>query len=146
MKKLLLYIVDRLLGTTYFNPKATLLDAVMDQNKRQVKRLIKKGADLEVTSLKDKTPLILAAVTDQFRIANILLDAGANPFAVSMFGWTAGYAAQTSRLARGPEYKALQIFKDKLRHKNYPVPGPEKDEIEAMVAEGNWPPKNWDIQ
>lgn len=146
MKKLLFYIIDRLLGTTLFNPDATLITAVMDQNKRQVKRLIRNGADLEVSNQKETTPLILAAKTDQFRIAEILLNAGANPFAVSLFGWTVGYAAQTSRLIRGPEFKALQRVTAKIQECGYPMPGPDKPEIEKMVEQGNWPPKEWDIR
>lgn len=121
--------------------EATLYDAVMHQSSRLVTKLIKAGADLEAADHKGQTALIFAATTDQFRIANKLLDAGANPFAVSDFGWTAGYAAQTSRLIRGPEFKALQVFKEKMRDCGYPLPGPDKPEIKEMVKQGKWPPK-----
>lgn len=124
----------------------TLIDAVMIADADEVQRLIAARAPLEQANHKGETPLIIAAKTDQFRIAESLLAAGANPFAVSQFGWTTGYAAQTSRLVRGPEFEAKARVEAQLKARGYPVPGPDKPEIKEMVAAGNWPPRDWAAQ
>lgn len=121
----------------------SLVDAVMNESDSRVAALIEQGAPLEETDHKGQTALIIAAKTDQFRIAEDLLAAGANPFAASTFGWTAGYAAQTSQLQRGPEFEALQRFTAALVQRGYPMPGPDKAEIKSMVQEGTWPPPEW---
>lgn len=121
----------------------TLIEAVYERDKARVIELASSGAALEERDLEGQTPLVLAASTDQFEIAEVLLDAGADPFAASQFGWTAGYAAQTTNLQRGPEFEAMQRVSQRLRARGYPVPGPDKQEIKQMVAEGNWPPAEW---
>ena len=121
----------------------SLIEAVRFEDADQVEALIRSGAPLEEKDKKGQTPLILAAKTDQYEIAERLLGAGANVFAVSDFGWTAGYAAQTSNLAGGPEFDALQRFKVQLEQRGYPVPGPDKPDIKRMAEEGNWPPREW---
>lgn len=124
----------------------TLIDAVMERDRPRVGELIAAGAQLEAVDLEGQTALVLAAKTDQFTIAEDLLKAGANPFAASQFGWTAGYAVQTSRIARGPEFEARARVAALLEQRGYPVPGPDKPEIKQMVAEGNWPPREWGVR
>ncbi len=118
-----------------------LVDAVMMEDSSRVEQLIAEGAPLEEADHKGQTALIIAAKTDQFEIAELLLNAGADPFAVSQFGWTAGYAVQTSKLQRGPEFDARERVARLLEERGYPVPGPDKPDIKKMVASGNWPPQ-----
>lgn len=144
MLKMLLVLAAGLLGSCSVATKSdSLIEAVMIADPGEVERLIAAGAPLEQANHKGETPLIIAAKTDQFRIAETLLRAGANPFAVSQFGWTAGYAAQTSRLVRGPEFEAKARVAAELEARGYPVPGPDKPEIKQLVAEGKWPPAEW---
>lgn len=121
----------------------SLVNAVMNEDVSRVEALIAQGAPLEESDHRGQTPLVIAAVSDQFEIAERLLQAGADPFAVDKFGWTAGYAIQTSKLQRGPEFDAMQRVSVQLIERGYPVPGPDKPEIKRMVAEGNWPPVEW---
>ncbi|MEM8725163.1 MAG: ankyrin repeat domain-containing protein [Pseudomonadota bacterium] len=122
----------------------SLIDAVRFEDGALVDELIESGAALEEVDIKGQTPLIIAAKTDQFEIAERLLEAGADPFAVSQFGWTAGYATATSRLQRGPEFEAKARVTAMLEERGYPMPGPDKPDIKRSVAEGKWPPRNFE--
>jgi len=121
--------------------RENLVDAVRYQQIEEVERLIAEGAPLEQTDHKGQTALIIAAKSDQFLIAERLLAAGASPFAVSQFGWTAGYATATSRVIGGPEFEAKERVTAMLEERGYPMPGPDKPDIKRMVNEGNWPPR-----
>lgn len=119
----------------------SLVDAVLNEDGGQVATLIEQGAPLEEEDHRGQTALVLAAATDQFRIAEQLIEAGADPFAADDFGWTAGYAAQTSNLQRGPEFEAKQRVKALLEARGFPFPSPDTDQVKTMVAEGKWPPR-----
>lgn len=142
MLKAILLAAAGILGSCTMATKSdNLVDAVMHGDVGHVDQLIENGASLEETDHKGQTALILAAKTDQFTIAEKLLLAGADPFAVSQFGWTAGYATATSKLQRGPEFEARERFTELLEQRGYPMPGPDKPDIKRMVAEGKWPPR-----
>lgn len=121
--------------------RETLIEAVMFQDSEQLDALIADGAPLEATDHKGQTALIIAAKTDQFVFAEKLLAAGADPFAVSEFGWTAGYAVQTSRLTGGEELEAKERVSQMLEERGYAMPGPDKPDIKKMVEAGKWPPQ-----
>lgn len=128
------------------NNYETILEAVMHTDKTAVNKMIQDGVDLEAQTPSSKgygdmTALIAAAKTDQFIIANILLDAGADIYAADQFGWTAGYAASTSRLVRGPEFEAKEKFIQKLYDLGYPNPIPHKSEVKQLIEQGEWPPE-----
>lgn len=122
------------LGACMSNPSQTLIDAVFHEDERSVRRLIAAGAPLEQPDEDGQTPLVLAAKTDQFVLANILLDAGANPMAASKFGWTAPYAAHSSQLAGGPEFAAREAFIAKLRQRGITFPPPRPAQVRAAMA------------
>lgn len=117
-----------------------LIEAVMNMDDARVRQLVESGANIDAPDRKLQTPLILAAKTDQFRIAEYLISKGANVLAASKFGWTVGYAAQNSMLARGPEAEARDRVLEQLRQRGYPFPAAEPAAVKAMLAEGRWPP------
>lgn len=125
--------------------KNTLVRAVMTRHSNLIVELSRDRSTLEERDSTKQTPLIIAAKTDQFTVAEILLNAGADPFAVDQFGWTAGYALQTSKLKRGPEFEARERVAKALRSKAYPIPGPDTDEILELVKAGKWPPAEWKV-
>lgn len=119
-----------------------LLGAVLHREPEQVALLVRAGVPLNVRDEAGDTPLTLAAISDQFVIAEMLIDGGADVFAHSEFGWTAGYAAQSSRLAPGTaEGDARQRVIAKLRAKGFPWPAPEPETVEQLAARGAWPPR-----
>lgn len=118
-----------------------LLGAVLHRQPEQVALLVRTGAPLNPRDESGDTPLTLATISDQFVIAEMLIDAGADIFAASEFGWTAGYAAQTSRLEPGTaEGDARQRVIAKLKAKGFPWPAPEPETVEQLAAKGQWPP------
>lgn len=119
----------------------TVLKAVMDESERRVQALIAARASLEERDNRGQTPLILAAQTDQFQIAEDLILGGADIFATSRSGWTVGYAAQTSRLAAGPDAQARDRVLAILQQRRFPLPAPHPLEVAQMVKDGAWPPR-----
>ena len=121
-------------------PAATsLVQATMNGDKAEVRQLIASGANLEDVNHKQETALILAAKTDQFEIAELLIGAGANVLAVSTFGWTAGYAAQTSRLERGPEAAARLRVIEQLKSKGVAFSAPHPADVMQVIKDGGQP-------
>jgi ankyrin repeat protein len=118
----------------------TLIEAVMNMDEGRVRALVEGGADIDAPDRKQQTPLILAAKTDQFRIAEYLIGKGANILAASKFGWTVGYAAQSSKLVRGPEAEARDRVLDQLRRRGFPFPAAEPAVVAQMLEEKRWPP------
>lgn len=115
----------------------SLIDAVYDTSRKGVERLIAQGADLEVTKSDGSTPLLLAVETDQFDIAEKLINAGANIFAVSGFGDSVGYAVENSNVNSEARERVLKL----LESKGFPFPAAHRTEVIKMVETGKWPPK-----
>ena len=97
---------------------------------------------LEQRDESGNTPFLKALASGQFIIAEILLDHGADPWAVDEFGLTAGH-----RLAANPwgpgtiEGDAKQRVTAKLSARGFPLPPPPQEEVLAMAASGRWPPR-----
>lgn len=115
----------------------SLIDAVYNRSSKGVEKLITQGADLEITKSDGSTPLLLAVETDQFGIAEKLIDAGANVFAVSKFGDSVGRAVENSNV----NSEARKRVMDLLKLKGFPFPAPHRTEVIKMIETGTWPPK-----
>lgn len=123
---------------------SNLLSAVQYRNIGEVERLIASGADLNVQNERMATPLILAITTDQYEIAEVLIDAGADIFAYDKFGITAGNMIEQwnpTLPSESSEARAREHVLRKLTEKGFPFPAPSREETLEMVAEGTWPPK-----
>lgn len=134
------FMVVVLCGCKAHASNDSLLDAVWEMDLARVHKLVEAGADIEVVDRKRQTPIIIAAKTDQFRMAEYLIGQGADIWSASNFGWTLGYAAQTSRLKYGPEAEARERVLDILKAHGYPFPAPAPAEVTAMLAANQWPP------
>ena len=111
-------------------------------NLRKVRRLIKVGADLEAKGYAQGTPILLAAVSENWLAAEILLEAGADPMVTDQFGMTVTWLAATSRLL--PESAQGQAL-DRVRHvlNERAIIGIviHPREVTTMLEEGRWPPE-----
>lgn len=118
-----------------------MLEAVSDRDEATVRRFAALRNGLEERNEIGATPLIVATTSNQFVIAEVLVDAGADVFAADKFGVTAGLAAETSRLRAGSiEGDARERVLAKLKARGFPFPAPAFKQVKAMVAAGQWPP------
>lgn len=118
-----------------------LQDAVNERSASAVERLIAVGADLEERDARGATPLINACGTDQFRIAEMLLKAGANIYATDDYDMTAGRMLWISRVSpSSPEGAARARVLKSMEARGFPFPAPNRDVVAAAKRAGNWPP------
>ena len=119
----------------------SLTTAVYNRDERRVRELLAARADLEERASDSSTPLLLATETDQFTIAEVLIDAGADIWATSEFGDSVGWAAEHSRVVRGAEADARKRILAKLRKLGFPFPAPHSSRVLNAIQAGQWPPK-----
>lgn len=119
-----------------------MLAAVMHSKPDEVRRLAAQGIGLnERYYTNNTTPMIFAAGSDQWTMAEILLDHGADIWAHDEFGITAAQMADTSRIVPGSdEDRARLRVIAKLKARGYPFPPPNRDEILQLVKDRRWPP------
>lgn len=121
-------------------PSNSLIDAVYHRDEARARALIASGADIEERKSDESTPLLLAVTTDQFVIAEMLIDAGANIWATSEFGDSVGWATEKSKLAGGPDAEARDRIMIKLRNRGFPFPAEHRSIVLGKVESGQWPP------
>jgi hypothetical protein len=108
-----------------------------------VESALKAGANPNEHDDRGNPAIVLAAATDQYQIANLLLDKGADFYATDDFGLLAGTLASQSRLLPDSvEGKALATFISRLKSRGHPWPPPGPNQVERLKAAGQWPPAN----
>ena len=118
-----------------------LAAAVANRRADEVTSLLASGVSPDDRDERGQEAIIIAASTDQFAIANILVDRGANIWAANRLGFTPALFAFTSHVsANSPEGTAREIFISKLKGRGYPWPPPWQNEVVALRSSGNWPP------
>jgi ankyrin repeat protein len=95
-----------------------LVFAAREGDLESVKALVEAGADVNLPTLANWTPLLTAINNRNYRIAAYLLEHGADPnIANTRFGWTPLYLATDNRNIEGGDY---------------PVPRPDMDHLEII--------------
>jgi hypothetical protein len=78
---------------------------------------------------------------EHFRIAELLLDRGAQAWAIDSGGANLGTAATTKMLTDSlEEAEAQHRLAERLKKLGWPEPAPSSREVRAAAASGNWPP------
>jgi hypothetical protein len=129
-------------GCRMSTPSHSLLTAVYDGDKRRIRELISSGSNLEERKSDGSTPLLLAVETDQFEIAEILIDADANIWVTSEFGDSVGWATEKSKLISGPDEDARQRVLVKLRDHGFPFPAEHRSIVLRKIQAGEWPSRS----
>ena len=119
-----------------------LAQAVAEQRPDLVAQLLSAGASPDSADERGTAAIIIAAATDQFAVATMLAEAGADVFAADQLGYTPAIYARTSHVADdSAEGEARRAFIDILRARGHPWPPPFPDEVVALRAAGQWPPR-----
>lgn len=108
----------------------------------KVQELIRAGANLEARGYAQGTPLLIAAMGENWRMVELLLQAGAEPLAADEMGFTVPWVAATSRIRPETEGgQALDRVRKILNDRGIIGIVVQPREVEQMLAEGRWPPE-----
>ena len=118
----------------------TLNEAVMHGDREAVARMIAEGYPVDERNWDGTTPFGLAASTDQHIIAEMLLDAGADPFAMDSLHITAAGSIYRSRMSPDTQkgQARLRII-EKMKAAGVPWPPPPRKEVPQAFEDGRWP-------
>jgi hypothetical protein len=107
-----------------------------------VRLLLDHGADANTLGPLGRRPLHIALDMEQFAIAELLLERGADPWALDASGANLATAAATPMLSGSPENAAAQgRLRERVRGLGWPDPEPTPAELVRRAAAGTWPPR-----
>ncbi len=108
--------IEKAMATTVTREKTAIEHAIDRDDAREVERLARAGADLEVPLFNRGTAAIIAASGSQWNIVRILLENGADPTAQDRRGTTLSAQAKRSRVRPGTAlYQDLEAVREILR-------------------------------
>ena len=112
---------------------------ILQEDRQAVAALLDAGYDIEREGGFGMTPLIQAAMIDDWITAELLLSRGADPWAADRRGFTTAHRAATSRVDAGSVYgQALMGVRAVLERGGVEPFAPAM--VKAMRAAGKWPP------
>jgi len=123
------------------NPEGPLRTAITLNSLGAVRMLLDFRADPEVMEATGNRPLHIALDMEHFRIAELLLDRGADPWAIDSGGANLGTAATTKMLTdSAEEAEAQRRLAARLQKLGWPEPVPSFRAVREAAAAGQWPP------
>ncbi|MEE2916955.1 hypothetical protein COA17_06010 [Sphingomonas ginsenosidimutans] len=107
-----------------------------------VRMLLDHGLDPNVRDTLDRRPLHVALDMERFAIAELLLVAGADPFAIDIGGANLAASLAMPMVTDVPDEAAARArLTDGLARLGWPSPAPTPREVLALAADGRWPPR-----
>lgn len=123
------------------NPLAAFRAAIALGSGAGVRLLLDFGADPDTIGPLGRRPLHIASDMEQFRIVELLIAHGGDPWAIDNGGANLGTAVTTRMLNDVPEERsAQQRLAARIRQIGWPDPPPTPHLIRTMAADGRWPP------
>ncbi len=117
----------------------TLHGAVNYRDIDAVRRLAQARTGMEARDEIGATPLISATSSDQYLIAEVLLKNGADIWAHTKFGVTAGRMAEISKTPlESEEGRARQRVIDAMAAHGFHFPAYDREKVLQMVRAGQW--------
>jgi ankyrin repeat protein len=108
-----------------------------------VRMLLDFKADPNLMEGTGNRPLQSALDMEHFRVAELLLDHGSDPWAIDGGGGNFGSSLDAAMLTRSGEEEAarnrLRVRRTRL---GWPAPAPSPTEVRALALAGKWPPAN----
>ena len=118
----------------------TLNEAVMHGDREAVARMIAEGYEIDARKFDGATAFNLAAKTDQHIIAEMLLDAGADPFTMDSFHFTAASSILESNMSPDTQKGQARLrILAKLEAAGVTLPPPRPKEFPQAFEDGRWP-------
>lgn len=106
-----------------------------------VAMLLNAGADPNLAERTGTRPLHTALDMERFRIAELLLDRGADPWAIDAGGANLATSVATPMLTKDADEAAAQRrLAERLPRLGWPDPAPDPRTIRKLALEGSWPP------
>ncbi|WP_141243939.1 ankyrin repeat domain-containing protein [Sphingomonas lenta] len=106
-----------------------------------VRMLLDFGLDPKFRDRLGNSPLGNALDADRFEIAELLLDRGADPWAIDVTGGNLAYAVTMPMMRDDPDDEAAQKrLAARLPKLGWPTPHPSPAEIRRLALDGRWPP------
>ncbi len=116
---------------------------IVKENREAITALLDLGYDIEIKGGFDVTPVIDAALIDDWITVLLLLKRGANPLAASRNGLTMTNLLNSSRVDRKGRYGvALEEVQAFLKKKNINTKSYTPPQVREMLKNGEWPPTN----
>lgn len=107
-----------------------------------VSMLLDAGASIDAADANGDTPMSNAIQSGEFELAHYLLSRGASPFASDKSGVTIGFWLNFVRMDPASDKgRARDSLIQALKDRGHPWPPPSPDEVLAMKAKGEWPPR-----
>jgi len=123
------------------HPTGPLRTAIELNSLGGVRMLLDFHADPNVQESNGRRPLHIALDTEHFRIAELLLDRGADPWAVDHGGANLGSSVVAPMATNAPpEDAARQRLRARLARIGWPEPVPSFADVRTLAFEGRWPP------
>jgi hypothetical protein len=118
-----------------------LAQAVADRRYEDVRHLLEAGASPDDRDERGVSALLVAAESNQFRMANLLIDHGADVWTAEKLGFTVANLSVHERVdPTSAEGIARSRLIGRLRALGYPWPPPNSLTVERLMREGRWPP------
>lgn len=106
-----------------------------------VTALLDAGADIEAAGYHGATPMLSAAVVDDWIMVAMLIQRGANPQAVDRRGFTLPWLTAQAKVAQGsPTEVALNAVRKYLNDRALLEAIHDPAQVREMLAAGTWPP------
>ncbi len=119
-----------------------IFTAVERGDTRKVTELIAAGANIEARGYAQGTPLLIAAMGENWPMVELLLQAGAEPLAADEMGFTVPWVAATSRIRpETDDGQALNRVRQILNDRGVIGIVVQPRDVERLLAEGRWPPE-----
>ncbi len=106
------------------------------------KLLLNAGANIDLADANGDVPMTTAVRAGEFELATFLLQAGASTFTHDKLGRTPAFWVNFARMDPTSEKgRARDRLIQALKDRGHPWPPPGPEEVLAMKAAGQWPPR-----
>ena len=123
-------------------PTGPLRTAIGQGSIGAVRMLLDFHADPDVAEETGHRPLHIALDQERFRIAELLLDRGADAWAIDVGGANLATSAATPMMtANADEAAAQRRLAARLPGLGWPQPAPTPQQVRALALNGQWPPR-----